>query len=363
MIHVEGLSARYGDFRLQEVSLHVPNGESLVILGPSGAGKSLLLETMLGLKPPESGGVTVDDRDVTRLPPEERQVAYMPQDLALFPHLSVRDNILFGLKARGRLHDAATGLGQMADLLHIHHLLNRRSVGTLSGGERQRVALARALIVRPKVLFLDESFSSLDHDIRKQIVGQFRELQRSLQLTVISVTHHLEEAAILGDHVAMMMEGRILQIDPPDILFSNPASLRVARFLQLRNFFAVETADPCAEGLLCRIGGLDLVVHPPRQPISDARVMVCIPPGEIHLLPKAASRSPTRGYPARVLGLVHEGLQHYIRLQLGGRDGPIADCAILPHLLRHGCPAEHDHVQVRIAPEAVALFPYEDKKE
>ena len=207
MIRVESLSARFGDFQLRDITLDVEAGSSLVVLGPSGAGKTLLLETVLGLRRMQQGRVLIDGRDVSSLPPEERGVSYLPQDVALFPHLSVRKNILFGAGARQFKHDASVELAKLVRLLDIGRLLDRRDVRSLSGGEAQRVALARALVVRPRILLLDECFSSLDVPLRRQLREEFRQLRHSLDVTVALVTHDQEEAFLLGDQVAVLMTG------------------------------------------------------------------------------------------------------------------------------------------------------------
>lgn len=243
MIRLRDVSVGYGAFRIHKLSLHVDSGESVVLLGPSGAGKTLLLETILGLKPLESGAIEIDGRDVTHGKPEDKGVAYMPQDVALFPHLSVRENIVFGRRVRGELAGLDTDLTRFVELLGIGHLLHRRSVRTLSGGERQRVALARALIVKPRVLFLDESFSALDAHVRWQLQEEFRKLQRTLGLTVIYVTHSQEESFLLGDRVAVLMDGALEQVAPPEVLFRKPRNVRLARFLRLRNLHPIERSE------------------------------------------------------------------------------------------------------------------------
>ena len=235
MIQAEGLHACFGGFHLQGVDFAVEPGESFFVLGPSGAGKSLLLEALLGIRHPCRGRVLLGGQDVTRAPPEQRQVAYVPQDLALFPHLSVRENLLFGLRARGRQQaEASQRLEHWVNLLDLHGVVDRREVGTLSGGERQRVALARALINDPRVLFLDEPFSALDAALRRRLQIEFRELQKRHEVTVIQVTHDPEEAFLMADRMAILMAGRIEQVGTPAELYNRPANLHVARFLMLQ---------------------------------------------------------------------------------------------------------------------------------
>lgn len=233
MIEVRDLGVRCGEFALEGVSLELAEGRCLAILGPSGAGKSVLLETVMGARRPSTGRVLLAGRDATELAPEERRIAYIPQDLALFPHLSVADNIRFGLDARGR--DAQAPLRELAALLNIEALLPRRDVRTLSGGERQRVALARALIVRPRVLFLDEPFAALDPPSRAELLHTLRELRRTLHPTIFLVTHDQDEACLLADEVAILIGGRVRQRGPIDEVLRAPRDRAVARLLGYRN--------------------------------------------------------------------------------------------------------------------------------
>ncbi len=235
MIEVRDMSVAYGDFKLRDVSVKLHEGGCLAILGPSGAGKTLLLETAMGARRPQRGQVLLNGRDITLSPPEARHIAYIPQDLALFPHLCVRDNIIFGFAARRARCDADGPLKEIAALLRIERLLARKDVSTLSGGERQRVALARALILKPRVLFLDEPFASMDAASRADLLRAFRSLRRTLKMTVFLVTHDLEEASFLADDVAIMMAGRIVQSGSRDDVIHRPRSISVARFLNYRN--------------------------------------------------------------------------------------------------------------------------------
>ena len=245
MLEVNALVAHYGAFSLQRITVTIPQGESFVLLGPSGAGKTLFLETVLGVKPPDAGRILLDGRDIGRTRPEERGFCYLPQDLALFPHLGVRENIAFGLTVR-HVDPAAADerVSAIARLLGIEHLLDRREVRSLSGGEKQRVALARALVVQPRVLFLDEPFSALDPATRRQLQREFREVWRRLGLTVILVTHDHEEAAALADQLAILMDGRLKQCAPPAEVFERPADLATARFLVVENIFAGRLLPP-----------------------------------------------------------------------------------------------------------------------
>ncbi len=237
MIRIRNLCVELGDFTLKNASIDVAKGEYFVIVGPSGAGKTVLLETIAGLYPIRQGQIFLRGKDATDLDPEKRGVSIVYQDYALFPHLSVRDNILFGL----RMH--RTGEAEMkkamtlvVDLCDISSLMHRRPA-TLSGGECQRVALARALCVHPDVLLLDEPLSALDPRTRESMQEELRRLHRTLRVTTLHVTHDFEEAIALGERMAVIGDGEVKQVGPPEEIFRRPNSEFVARFSMSRNIF------------------------------------------------------------------------------------------------------------------------------
>ena len=216
---------------LDRVSLEVDDGKMMVIVGPSGSGKTTLLRCVAGLEEPDGGSVHVGDRDVTTAGPGERDVAMVFQDYALYPHLSVRENIAFGLKARKVPRpQVEEQVQQAAEVVGLSGSLDR-SPGHLSGGERQRVALARALVRRPAAFLLDEPLSNLDAELRSQTRSEIRSLQRKLQTTTLYVTHDQVEAMTMGDTVAVLRAGRLEQVGPPRELYERPATAFVARFL------------------------------------------------------------------------------------------------------------------------------------
>lgn len=263
MIRVENLCIEFGSFALRDISLDLAGGGSLAILGPSGAGKSLLLESVMGARTPRSGRVLLDGRDVTSLPPEQRGVSYIPQDLALFPHLDVRGNVLFGLRTTAERRDGAELLGELSETLGIRHLLDRRDVRTLSGGEQSRVALARALMVRPRVLFLDEPFAALDTASRMDLVQALRDLRRIRPVTLFLVTHDLDEAALLADDVAILMEGVLVDRGPVGRVLQHPRTRAAARFLNFRNILPPPPGSPPET--------VAVAIHPGRVQVSLGR--------------------------------------------------------------------------------------------
>jgi len=240
MIKVRNLWVDLGDFVLQNANLDISKGEYFVILGPTGAGKTVLLESIAGLYPLKEGRIWLNDDEVTRLEPEKRGISIVYQDQMLFPHLSVRDNITFGLRIRKRTpSETEQTVRWLAGLLEIHHLLNRKP-DTLSGGEKQKVALARALSIKPKLILLDEPLSALDPNNRESLQRELRRIHEQYRVTTVHVTHDFEEAIALADRIAVIGDGCIQQIGTPDQIFRQPSSEFVARFAMVRNIFCGE---------------------------------------------------------------------------------------------------------------------------
>lgn len=221
MIAVEGLSVRAGAFAVEGLSFAVETGEYAVLMGRTGCGKTTLLEAVCGLKPVRDGRVRLFGRDVTDFPPADRGVGYVPQDLALFPTMTVREHLGFALEVRRwDPADAARRVEELTELLGIGHLLERRPQG-LSGGEAQRVALGRALAFRPGVLLLDEPLSALDEDTRAGMYGLLRSVQRQTGVTALHVTHSRAEARALADRLLVFDTG-VLREAPPSSLREEP---------------------------------------------------------------------------------------------------------------------------------------------
>jgi ABC-type Fe3+/spermidine/putrescine transport system ATPase subunit len=227
-LSIGGLSARAGSFTLGPVSLDIPPDRVLVVLGPSGAGKTLLLETIAGLRPQQAGQIILAGTDITSLPPERRRIGLVFQDAALFPHLTVKDNVRFGPRARGAA--SPDGSGDLLRQLGIAHLADR-SPRWLSGGERQRVALARALAIQPGLLLLDEPLSALDQPTREDMRALLQQLLAELEIPAAHVTHDRDEALSIGDDLAVIVGGQLRQTGPAAQVATEPADPDVARLL------------------------------------------------------------------------------------------------------------------------------------
>ncbi len=238
MIEVRDLCITLGEFKLRDVNFTVQEQEYSVILGPTGSGKTVLVECIVGLHKPSHGQVFLDGIDVTRLKPEERHVAYVPQDYCLFPHMTVLQNIEFGMRRQKWAEaDIKQSAERLIEMTHIKGLLARHPL-TLSGGEKQRVALCRALAVKPRVLLLDEPLAAVDERTREMVCRELKTVQRELGTTTIHVSHSFEETLAVADKIGVFEHGRIVQSGTPFEIFRRPNSQFVAAFTGTENVFA-----------------------------------------------------------------------------------------------------------------------------
>jgi sulfate transport system ATP-binding protein len=231
-IEVSGVSKRFGDFvALDDVNVTLPTGQLTALLGPSGGGKSTLLRIIAGLDSADTGSVSIEGTNATKLPPQKRNVGFVFQHYAVFKHMTVAKNVAFGLQIRKRPKDEITA--RVDELLKLVHLqqFGHRLPSQLSGGQRQRMALARALAVEPKVLLLDEPFGALDAKVRKELREWLRRLHDEVHVTTVFVTHDQEEAMEVADEIVVINEGRVEQIGTPDELYDQPANDFVMGFL------------------------------------------------------------------------------------------------------------------------------------
>ncbi|MDO8886887.1 ABC transporter ATP-binding protein [Candidatus Oleimmundimicrobium sp.] len=229
MIEIENLDIDLGEFKLRDINLSIKEDEVFVILGPSGAGKTVLLEAIAGFFPPKKGSIILDGNFANDLPPEKRNIGFIYQDYVLFPHLTVRENILFGVRYR-QIDDVENKFKKIVATLNIENILHRRPQ-TLSGGEQQRVSLARALIMEPRLLLFDEPLSSLDKKVRENLREELRIILKRMNQTSLFVTHDQTEALVIADRIAIMRDGKIVQVGKPDEIFNSPVNEFVADFV------------------------------------------------------------------------------------------------------------------------------------
>ena len=257
MIKISNLWVDCDTFQLQDINLDIPQNEFFVLMGPTGAGKTVLLEALAGLLRIKRGKIVIDGRDVTKAPPEGRGVGIVYQDFALFPHLTVLENIRYGLRFHQIDHKEAEALlSFLLETLRISHLGSRFPTH-LSGGEKQRVALARALIIKPMVLLLDEPLSALDPGFREEIGGLLKALHASSEVTFIMVTHNFAEALSLASRAGVINNGRIEQEGTVTDIFQKPCSLFVANFIGMKNLFPAKFGSEKAylDGLELKLAG------------------------------------------------------------------------------------------------------------
>jgi putrescine transport system ATP-binding protein len=285
LLRIEGVSKKFGTFRaVDRLSLDIGAGEFFALLGPSGCGKTTLLRMLAGFETPDEGRILLGGRDIAPVLPHERPVNMMFQNYALFPHLSVRDNIAFGLKRAGMPRAAIDS--RVAEMIALVKLggMEKRKPDQLSGGQKQRVALARSLARRPKVLLLDEPLAALDKKLRESTQLELMELQRRLGMTFIIVTHDQEEAMTVANRIGVMDAGRLEQVATPRDLYEAPATRWVAEFVGDVNLFDGEVTSHEHHRLTVatRDGGA-IVVAEPRQPVTKTVVTVAIRPEKVKL--------------------------------------------------------------------------------
>ena len=285
LLRIEGVGKTFGNFRaVDRLSLDVRAGEFFALLGPSGCGKTTLLRMLAGFETPDEGRILLGGRDIAQVPPHLRPVNMMFQNYALFPHLSVRDNIAFGLQRAGMAQEnIATRVAEMIALVKLDGL-EKRKPDQLSGGQKQRVALARSLARRPQVLLLDEPLAALDKKLRESTQLELMDLQRRLGMTFIIVTHDQEEAMTVANRIGVMDSGRLEQVATPRDLYEAPHSRWVAEFIGDVNLFDGEISGREHYRLMIktREGGT-LAVAEPRQPLTKTTVCVAIRPEKVKL--------------------------------------------------------------------------------
>jgi ABC-type Fe3+/spermidine/putrescine transport system ATPase subunit len=246
LLELSGIAKSYGAAAaLADLSLAVGAGEYISILGPSGSGKSTMLRVIAGFETPDAGDVRLEGRSILSMPAHERGIGFVFQGFALFPHMSVAENVGFGLRNRSPVTDEAEIRRRVAEALELLGLtgLGARAVSQVSGGQKQRVALARTLVADPKIVLLDEPLGALDANLRERMMIELKRIQSQLGGTFLHVTGNEQEALAMGGRVAVLDQGRIAQISPPQTLYNQPGSVRVARFLNCYNIFQGTVGD------------------------------------------------------------------------------------------------------------------------
>lgn len=305
---LDHLQKSFGPTRVvHDFDLSVEKGEFVSFLGPSGCGKTTVLRMVAGFETPTAGRITIDGQDVTRARPNQRRIGMVFQSYALFPNLTVAENVGFGLKVAGIAR--AERAGRVAEMLALIGLpdLGGRYPWQLSGGQQQRVALARALAPRPRVLLLDEPLSALDAKIRVSLRNQIREIQQQLAITTIFVTHDQEEALSISDRIVVMHKGVADQTGTPAQIYNQPATDFVAGFVGTLNRFEAEVLD-AARGLV-RVEGAEIALD---RPLSPGRITLAARPESLRIAPE--------GIPAEIAGVEFLGSVQRLRARVAGRE-------------------------------------------
>jgi sn-glycerol 3-phosphate transport system ATP-binding protein len=320
MLKVEGLTRRYGDQTVVDnLSFNVNEGEFVALLGPSGCGKSTSLKMIAGLETPDAGSIELEGKDITHLTPGQRKLAMVFQSYALFPHLKVVDNILFGLQARKVAKDEQQRrLDSVVELVGLQEHLQKKP-GQLSGGQSQRVALARAIVAEAKLCLMDEPLSNLDAKLRNEMRTEIRSLQQRLGMSVIYVTHDQVEAMSMADRIVLMNDGKIEQIDVPEDLYNKPKTVFAAQFIGSPPMNIIRRSNQC------------LGVRPEHIEIAEA------------------------GIPARVVSCDYHGADTVVVAEIGEPEGT-------PEIIKirypgHAMFAAQASISVRWSPEHEYHFP------
>jgi len=262
MIKIEGLTILFDTFQIVEFNIQIEEGEFHFLLGPTGSGKTLILESIMGLHKPKGVRIWIGNWEVQHLPPERRGISYVPQDLALFPHLKVKENILYGIKARDLdMKTFEEYVYTLVEVMRIEHLLERYPAN-LSGGEKKRVALLRALAPKPKLLLLDEPLAGLDLSIKVDIQQLLKNLHSSFHTTTLCVTHDFGEAHSLADRMTIFIDGKVEQVGKRNDVFLRPRSKKVAQFLGAKNLYRAKVLknDGSSNRLILGVNGLQFSI-------------------------------------------------------------------------------------------------------
>jgi len=326
MIEFHEVHKYYGDYHaLRGISATIREGEFFSLLGPSGCGKTTLLRTIAGFEDISSGAVLIDGKDMSDVAPNKRPTNMVFQSYAIFPHLTVGENVGFGLRRDPRSKaEKAKAVEEALEMVGLKGY-GARAAHALSGGQRQRVALARALILKPKVLLLDEPLSALDKKIREQMQVELIKLQREVGITFVLVTHDQEEALVMSDRIAVMFEGEIAQLADPETLYRRPNSRRVADFIGVMNFLPASILGEANGHVQLEVGGLgrfEVTEEQASARASGGEPVVGFRPETLTILYEG-QQAHDREAPATIDEVVYYGDMTYYDVKLDGVDAPV----------------------------------------
>jgi putative spermidine/putrescine transport system ATP-binding protein len=330
---------------LKELSLRVRRGEFIALLGPSGCGKSTALNCIAGLLPLSSGSIWLDQTRIDQFPPEKRGFGMVFQNYALFPHMSVRSNVGFGLRMRGIPKDQIRRRVERALALVQLDGQGDKLPAQLSGGQQQRVAIARAIVVEPPLVLMDEPLSNLDAKLRIETRAQIRRIHRELGRATIYVTHDQDEALSLADRIAVLSEGAVQQVAPPHEVYAEPANLQVARFMGYRNLIDFSPGPGSRPGeITLRREGMSLI-GTVKQPINGGRVVAAVRPDDILI----ASAQTTNTVPGCVDNVEYCGRDSLIDVSVAG--------GVRMHVRASATVRPGDRLELHLPPERVLVYP------
>lgn len=346
MLEIRNLSITLGEFKLVDVSLQVREGEYFVVLGPTGAGKTVLVECIAGIHKPPKGEIYLDGERIDHLKPEERGIGYVPQDYALFPHMTVKDNIAFGLRIRKAppSHIEET-VERLVNLLRIKHLLNRHPE-TLSGGEKQRVALARALAINPRLMLLDEPLSALDEQTREELCRELKRIHKETGMMMIHISHNLEETFSLADRICILNEGKVMAVGEPDELLNHPPNYFVASFLRTGNIFKGRAVWENGN-LKFKNELMELILNEG----EEGEVYATIRPEAVRL--HSNGSFPNNNLKGRISGIMDQGHFYKIMVDIGGQE--VVSLITRPAMRKSGF-KEGQEIYVYLDPSAIHTF-------
>jgi len=348
MIELNDLSVDLGEFVLKNITLSINEGEYFIILGPTGAGKTVLLESIAGLYPIKSGKIWLRGKEVTKVEPEKRKISIVYQDHVLFPHLSVKKNIVFGLKMNKATTDEQENRVEwVAELLGISNLLHRRP-DTLSGGEKQKVALGRAIVTQPELLLVDEPLSALDPETRENVQQELRQLHRSLGITILHVTHDFEEAIALGSRIAVIGEGRLMQVGTPEEIFRHPNSEFVARFAMTRNIFPGKAEKKSNGDTVFKVDSAEFIIATEANGAHHASIR----PEEILISTEPIRSSARNCFPGTITHILDKGSTLYVTVSMP----PELSCMVTRHSFEELGLHEGQRVYVTFKASSIHLF-------